>query len=270
MVDLYTQVSYIFQRKPMFVDTHCHLDCPPLLSRLDDVLAAAWNSNVTRIICPGVGYDGWESIAGLAKTRKAVFPAFGLHPMLAVAYREGLLEKLADYARDAVAIGEIGLDYALPDIPREQQRIAFRDQLRVAVENGRPVLVHCRKAFSDIIRIMKEENVQRVGGVMHAFSGSHEFAVECIRLGLSISVCGTVTYRNAVKPVEIVRKLPLEHILLETDSPDMTPEPYRGRDNEPAFLVEIARKVAEIKGIDVEEVGAVTTRNAERIFNFEK
>lgn len=252
----------------MFVDTHCHLDCPSLFSRLDDVLAAARNSKVARIICPGVGEDGWETIARLAKTRDTVFPAFGLHPMLAGNYRKGMADALAGYVMNAVAVGEIGLDYALPEVSRECQQIAFRDQLRVAVDNGRPVLIHCRRAFPDVIRIMKEENVQRVGGVMHAFSGSHETALECIRLGLFISVSGTVTYRNAVRPVEVVKRLSLEHILLETDSPDMTPEPYRGRDNEPAFLVEIARKVAEIKGMDVEEVGAVTSRNAERIFGF--
>ncbi len=250
----------------MLIDTHCHIDSPSLFSRLDKVLAAAWNSGVTRMICPGIGPDGWELIAGLARAREAVFPAFGLHPMLADVYQEGLAGKLADYAGDAVAIGEIGLDYAFPDVPRERQRNAFRGQLRVAVEMGLPVLIHCRRAFSDIIGILKEENVRRVGGVMHAFSGSYEMAMECVKLGLAISVSGTVTYGNAVKPVEIVRKLSLEHILLETDAPDMTPEPYRGRDNEPAFLVEVARKVAEIKGMDIEEVGRITTGNAERIF----
>lgn len=251
----------------MFVDTHCHLDYPSLLARLDDVLASAGGSNVAKIICPSVGSDNWETIAGLAKSRKGVFAAFGVHPMLAGLYRDDLAERLAAYGADAVAIGEIGLDYALPDISRDQQQIAFRNQLKVAVDAGLPVLVHCRRAFADILMIMKQENVRRVGGVMHAFSGSYEIALECIRLGLSISVSGTVTYRNAVKPVEVVRKLPLEYLLLETDAPDMTPEPYRGKDNEPAFLVEIARKVAEIKGLDVEEVGAITSRNAERLFD---
>jgi len=269
MLDLYTQLYRRFQRKPMFVDTHCHLDCPPLFSRLDVVLAAARDCGVTRMICPGVGSDDWEKIAVLAGTYEAVFPAFGLHPMLAGAYREGLAEKLAGYAGDAVAIGEIGLDYALPDVPRERQQIAFREQLRVAVDIGLPVLIHCRRAFSDIIRILKEENVRRVGGVMHAFSGSFEIAMECLKLGLSISISGTVTYGNAVKPIEIVRRLPMECIVLETDSPDMTPEPFRGRDNEPAYLVEVARKVAEIKGMDIDEVGLITSANAERLFGLE-
>ena len=250
----------------MFVDTHCHLDHPSLFFRLHDVLASAGQSNVTKIIVPGVGPEGWDEIAALAKSLRGVYPAFGLHPMLAERYREEECDRLAAYAGEAVAIGEIGLDYAIPDVSREQQLKAFRSQLRMAVESGRPVLIHCRKAFQDLLGIIKEEKVQRVGGVMHAFSGSHEIALECIRMGLYISISGTVTYRNAVKPVVVARKIPLEHLLLETDSPDMTPEPHRGRDNEPAFLVEIARKVAEIKGIDVEEVAAVTTRNAERLF----
>ena len=250
----------------MFVDTHCHLDHPSLSGRLRQVLEAARGCGVTRIMVPGVGPDGWPHIDSLAKSETGVFAAFGLHPMLADHYGEGLLGRLADYSAGAVAIGEIGLDYALSDVSRELQMTAFRRQLRVAVECGLPVLIHCRKAFRDVLGILREEKVQRVGGVMHSFSGSYEVAVECIRLGLLISVSGTVTYKNAVRPVEVVRKIPLDHLLLETDAPDMTPEPHRGSDNEPAFMVQTARKVAGIKGIDVEEVAAVTTRNAERIF----
>jgi TatD DNase family protein len=250
----------------MFVDTHCHLNHPSLLLRLHDVIASAGQSNVTKIIVPGVGPEGWDEIAALAKSLRGVYPAFGLHPMLADRYGEELPVRLAAYAGEAVAIGEIGLDYAIPEVSREQQMTVFRSQLKMAVDRGRPVLIHCRKAFQDLLAIMKEEKVERVGGVMHAFSGSYEIALKCIRLGLYISISGTVTYRNAVKPVEVAGKVPLEHLLLETDSPDMTPEPYKGRDNEPAFLVEIARRVAEIKGIELEEVAAVTTGNAERLF----
>jgi TatD DNase family protein len=250
----------------MFVDTHCHLDHPSLLARLPEVLAGAKRARVTRCIVPGVGPDGWESIAALAVSRDDLFPAYGLHPMLAGLYRETLMDRLALYSKKAVAIGEIGLDYAIDGVSREMQINALRNQLRLAVEAGLPVLIHCRQAFQDLIRIAREENVQRIGGVMHAFSGSPEIAAECVRLGFFISISGTVTYRNAKRPVEVVAKLPLDHLLLETDAPDMTPEPHRGRDNEPAFLLETARRVAEIKGIDLEEVAEVTTRNAEQLF----
>jgi TatD DNase family protein len=250
----------------MFVDTHCHLDHPSLSARLRDVLAAAEDSRVTEFIVPGVDPGGWKTIASLAASSKGAHAAFGLHPMLAGLYDESMLEALSCYAAEAVAIGEIGLDYTIADVPKIQQIKAFRGQLKLAVKTGLPVLVHCRRAFSDALTIMKEEHVQRVGGVMHAFSGSCEIAMECVRLGLSISISGTVTYRNAKKPVEVAEKLPLYHLVLETDSPDLTPEPHRGRDNEPAFLVEIARKVAEIKVIDIEEVAEATTRNAVKLF----
>lgn len=249
----------------MFIDTHCHLDDPALLARLPEILASARRAGVVKYIVPGVAPEGWDGIARLAEEEKGVYPAFGLHPMLAGLYDEMVLERLRSCAGRAVAIGEIGLDY-LAEVPRERQQAAFRAQLRLAVAMGLPVLIHCRRAFQDLLAILREEHVQRVGGVMHAFSGSPEVARECIGLGLHISVAGTVTYRNAVRPLEVVREIPLEHLLLETDAPDMTPEPHRGRPNEPAFLVEVARKVAEIKGVSVEEVAKATTGNAERLF----
>jgi TatD DNase family protein len=175
------------------------------------------------------------------------------------------MAELARLAGGAVAIGEIGLDFLLPGIPRERQIQAFRGQLQLAVRMGLPILIHCRRAFQDLLRIMREEQAEKVGGIMHAFSGSPETARECIGLGFAISVAGPVTYRNAVKPIELVKKIPLAHLILETDSPDMTPEPYRGKANEPAFLVETAKKVAEIKGVGLDELAAVTTRNAERL-----
>jgi TatD DNase family protein len=203
----------------------------------------------------------------MAEAWEGVFPAFGLHPMHAELYSAEVLEKLANFSRGGVAIGEIGLDYLHAGVPRAKQLAAFRGQLRLAVTTGLPVLIHCRRAFHDLLQILIEEKVARVGGVMHAFSGSAETAVECVRLGLQIGVAGAVTYRNAVRPLQVVRSIPLEHLLLETDAPDMTPEPYRGKGNEPALLVETAKKVAAIKGVSLEEVAAVTTANAKRLFN---
>lgn len=250
----------------MLIDTHCHLDDPSLLDRLSEVLAAAAAAGVGRFIVPGVGADRWEAIASLAREREWVYPAFGLHPMHAGFCTSALLERLGRFAPDAVAIGEIGLDYALSGISRETQIEAFQSQLRIAVDAGLPVLIHCRRAFQDLLKILGEGHVARVGGVMHAFSGSPEVALECIDMGLYIAVAGPVTYKNAVKPLQVVQTIPLEHLVLETDAPDMTPEPHRGRGNEPAFLVEIARKVAEIKGVTVAEVERITTVNAERLF----
>jgi TatD DNase family protein len=254
----------------MFIDTHCHLDDPFLFDRLPEVLRNARSAGIGRFVVPGVGPDGWERIAALAGEEEGVAAAFGLHPMLAGLYREDMLEELARFARSAVAIGEIGLDYLLTEVPRERQLEAFRGQLRLAVKTGLPVLIHCRRAFPDLLRVLREERTERVGGVMHAFSGSPDIARECIGLGFAISVAGPVTYLNAVRPLEVVRGVPLEHLVLETDAPDMTPEPFRGRGNEPAFLAEIARKVGQIKGIPVEEVARVTTANAEQLFRFKQ
>jgi TatD DNase family protein len=253
----------------MFIDTHCHLDAPSCSARLPELLDRARRAGVGQFIVPGVGPDGWHGIALLAAREDGVFPAYGLHPMLAGLYREELLAELARYAETAVAIGEIGLDYLLEGVSREKQVTAFRAQLRLAVAAGRPVLIHCRHAFRDLLQILREEQVARVGGVMHAFSGSPDVARECIGLGLAISVAGPVTYRNAVRPVEVVRSVPLDHLLLETDAPDLTPEPFRGEPNEPAYLRETAKKVAQVKGVSLAEVEQVTTRNAERLFRLE-
>jgi TatD DNase family protein len=249
----------------MFIDTHCHLDDPALFDRLSEVIGNARRAGIDRFVVPGVGPDGWRKIVPLADAKEGIFPAYGLHPMHAALYREELMTDLGRYAKKAVAIGEIGLDYLLPEVPRDLQLAAFRGQLQLAVDLGLPLLIHCRKAFQDLLRIMREEHAEKVGGIMHAFSGSPETARDCIGLGLAISVAGPVTYRNAVKPLELVRSIPLEHLVLETDAPDMPPEPFRGTPNEPAYLVETAKKVAEIKGITLEEVAAVTTHNAELI-----
>lgn len=249
----------------MFIDTHCHLDDAALAPRLEEIVATARAVGVSRFVVPGVGRDGWPRIMALAAGHAGVYPAFGLHPMLAGGFNEDLLSELAEYARSGVAIGEIGLDYAIDEPSRDAQQLAFREQLRLAVELDSPVLIHCRRAFQDLLRILREERVERVGGMMHAFSGSPEVARECIGLGLAISVAGTVTWSNAVRPVEVARQVPDEWLVLETDAPDMAPEPYRGRNNEPCFLPETARGVARIRGVSLEELAELTTRNAARV-----
>ncbi|CAG0959155.1 putative metal-dependent hydrolase YcfH [Geobacteraceae bacterium] len=250
----------------MLTDTHCHLDDPTLRPRLGEVLAAARQAGVERIIIPGVTPGGWDGIAALAVEHDGIFPAFGIHPMAADQADDDALARLAGLAGTAVALGEIGLDHLVPHPPRAVQEAAFREQLRIAVTAGLPVLIHCRRAFESLLRILREEGVSRVGGVMHAFSGSVEIARECIGLGLLISVAGTVTYRNAVRPVAVAREIPLEHLLLETDAPDMTPEPFRSAPNEPAFLTVTARRLAELKGVTPDQVARVTSANAARIF----
>lgn len=250
----------------MFIDTHCHLDLPPLYDDLEQALLRAGNAGVGRFIVPGVAPDGWGRIRSLAHADVRILPAFGIHPMLAKLGDDSALDALSSFLDGAAAVGEVGLDYSVPEPSRSVQQELLRSQCRLAVNRGLPLIIHCRGGFADLLGIMREERVDRVGGVMHAFSGSPEVARECIRLGFYISVCGTVTYANAVRPLKVVREIPLDRLLLETDAPDISPAPYRGRPNEPAYLLEIARRVAAIKGGALAEVAEVTTANAINAF----
>ncbi len=259
----------LYKGIPMLFDTHCHLDLEPLRSELPEVLLRAADAGVDRFLIPGIKPGWWQGIKSLTAIDNRLLAAFGIHPQHADLADKAAFELLESHLKCATAIGEIGLDYTSGSPSREIQQGAFRSQLRIAIDANLPVLVHCRQAFADLLRIMKDENVARVGGLMHAFSGSPETALECIRLGLYISVCGTVTYDNAVRPLKVVREIPLSRLVLETDAPDLSPQPYRGQTNEPAFLIEIARKVAAIKGLSLEEVVEVTTGNAAAALNLD-
>ena len=179
-----------------------------------------------------------------------------------------LLARLGEIAGQGIAIGETGLDPCYP-VEIELQERAFRAQLRIALSHGLPVLIHCRRAFQKVVTILREERAGQIGGIMHAFSGSVEMAREFIRLGFAISISGTITWKNAVKPLRVARELPLEWLVLETDAPDMTPERYRGASNRPAWITETALRVAELRGISLEEVARITTANVRRTLRLE-
>jgi len=251
------------------VDSHCHLDLEPLRSDLPNILQEASAAGVLAFVVPGVHPDEWGGITGVAAAYPKVFPAFGIHPMHAGTVTDRILEQLLALSADGIAIGETGLDPAY-GVPLELQERAFREQLRIAVSCGLPVLVHCRRLFQRVAKILREEHADRVGGIMHAFSGSAEMAQEFIRLGFGISISGTVTWNNAVKPLRVARELPLEHLVLETDAPDMTPQRYRGAFNRPAWIAETAQRVAELRGISRDDVARKTTDNATRILRLGK
>jgi len=246
------------------IDSHCHLDLKPLRSMLPRFLQEAGAAGVRAFVVPGVHPDGWEGISAIAAEDPRILPAYGIHPMHAGTVTDRILDRLLELSAEGTAIGEIGLDPAYA-VPLERQEPAFREQLRLAVAWGLPVLIHCRRAFQRVEKIMREERADRVGGIMHAFSGSVEMAREFIRLGFAISISGTVTWNNAVKPLRTARELPLEHLVLETDAPDMTPQRYRGRFNRPAWITETVLRVAEIRGGSPEDVARKTTDNVRRI-----
>ncbi len=221
-------------------------------------------AGVSAFIVPGVHPDGWPRIVALAEENRQIFPAFGIHPMHAESVTAQVLESLTILSTKGIAIGETGLD-PVYTVPMDLQEMAFREQLRIALHLGLPVLIHCRRAFRRVLSILCEEHADQVGGIMHAFSGSVETARDFIRLGFAISISGTITWNNAVKPLQVARNLPLEHLVLETDAPDMTPQRYRGTFNRPAWITETALRVAEVRGISTEEVARITTDNALRV-----
>jgi TatD DNase family protein len=246
------------------IDSHCHLDLEPLKTALSRILREAADAGVLSFVVPGVHPDGWPGIAALAAEHPRIFPAFGIHPMHAGLVTDQILDQLSELAPHGVAVGETGLDPAY-QVSLERQEKVFREQLRIAVKCGLPVLIHCRRAFQKVLSILREEHTDRVGGIMHAYSGSVEMAREFIRLGFAISISGTVTWSNAIKPLRTARELPLEHLVLETDAPDMTPERYRGVFNRPAWITETALRVAEARGISFEEVTRITSDNVRRV-----
>lgn len=248
------------------IDSHCHLDMEPLKSELALILDEAAVAGVKGFVVPGVHPDGWPGIAAMASENHAIMPAFGIHPMHAGSVDDQDLDKLREYAVSGVAIGEIGLDPAYPVEMKIQEQL-FREQIRIACDAGLPLLLHCRRAFQKLLGILREERASQVGGIAHSFSGSLETANELIALGFAISVSGSVTWSNAVKPLRIAREVPLHWLVLETDAPDMAPQRYKGCFNRPAWLTETALRVAEVRGILVEEVAGITSANVRRILN---
>jgi TatD DNase family protein len=249
---------------PTLIDTHCHLDLDILFSRLNELLSNARTTGVAAFVVPGVHPDGWDRIGHIALKEPDVYPAFGIHPMHSDHATKENLDKLSSIAGRGVAIGEIGLDPAY-QVPLERQEQSFRDQLRIATELALPVLVHCRRHFLRTLQILKEEKVSRVGGIMHAYSGSTEMAKEFIRLGFVISLSGTLTWHNAVRPRQLAADLPLSSIVLETDSPDMTPQQFKGQPNQPAWIAETVNIISKIRNMDPTDVATATFMNTKRI-----
>ncbi|MGI6096951.1 MAG: TatD family hydrolase [Dethiobacteria bacterium] len=255
----------------MLIDSHAHIDFPQFDQDRSQVLEGAARAGVGLIINPGTDLLSSRRSIELAEEHSFVFSAVGVHPhdvkKLPADYLEQLL-KLAAAAK-VVAIGEIGLDYYRDLSPRNQQKSAFREQLRLARRLHLPVIIHDRDAHDDVVRILEEEGVEEIGGVMHCFSGDLNFARRCLDLNFYISFAGPLTYKNAHKLKELARFLPLDRILVETDCPYLTPEPYRGERNEPAQVLQVCSTLAQLRGLSREKVAEETTRNALRLFQID-
>ncbi|RDV84611.1 TatD family hydrolase [Ammonifex thiophilus] len=252
------------------IDTHCHLNDPRLDVDLSEVLARARRAGVKVMIV--VGYDLASSAraVALAGKEKDLYATVGVHPHDAAKVPPDFLEHLRSWARmgKVVAVGEIGLDFYRNLSPPARQREVFLAQLRLARELSLPVVIHCRDAYDELYSLLKEEG-EGVKGVLHCFSGTWREAAKFLALGFYLSFAGTITFPRSDSLAEVVARMELGRLLLETDAPYLAPVPHRGKRNEPAYLVHIAQRVAEIRGMPVEEVAAITTANARRLFGLE-
>ena len=252
-----------------FVDSHTHLNAGKFRSDLVETVARAKEAGVTRLINMGDTMASSARCVAIAHAFSACFAAVGIHPEEAYEMTEADDARLADWTKDdkVVAIGEIGLDYYWEKDPekRDLQKRIFVRQLALARSLDLPVCIHDRDAHGDMLEILKKEGKGN-HGVLHCYAGSLEMAKELVKMGWYLGVDGPLTFKNAAKLPAVVKAIPLEHILIETDAPYMAPVPMRGKRNEPAFVRYVAEKVAEIKGISLAEVARVTTANAEALY----
>ena len=251
----------------MLFDTHAHYDAEQFDPDREAVLASLPAGGVTLVVNPGCDLPSSQKAVELAARFPHVYAAVGIHPENCAGYTPADLEPLRQLARAprVVAIGEIGLDYYWPENPpRELQRQVFRDQLALAEELRLPVIVHDREAHGDSLAIVRE--FPRVRGVFHCYSGSPEMAEELVKLGWMISFTGVLTYKNARKAVETAAALPMDRLMIETDSPYMAPVPHRGERNDSTLVRHVCEKLAEIKGLTPEECTRITMENGKRFF----
>lgn len=269
-------------------DTHCHLDLEQFDPDRDAVLQRAINAGVTRILIPSLTGTSSRAAVKLAESNPMLYAAVGVHPNEAETWDGQTISSLKELAAQSlkvVAIGEIGLDYYWNKSPHEDQITILKEQLNLAAELEMPVVIHSREkddaeqgaCAEDLIKILEEwvsglrlrnEALAQKPGVLHSFSGSIETSKRAIELGFNIGVTGPITYKNAEQKRQVISNLPVERLLIETDAPYLAPEPHRGKRNEPAFVLHIADKIAEIKSRTPQEVASATSKNAARLFSW--
>lgn len=256
----------------MFIDSHAHIDGHEFDADRDDVIQRAHSTGVSLILNVGTGdphSDNFERAVELGKQHESIYTAIGTHPHDARFYDDDAEEKIKRLINNhhVIAWGEIGLDFHYDNSPRDVQVDVFKRQLRAAREVDLPIVIHTREAEAETIDILRSEyNDAPRRGVFHCFSGSMDLAQRALELGFMISFSGIVTFKKAEELREIAKQVPLDRLLIETDCPYLTPIPHRGKRNEPAYVVEVARCLAGLHGIDVEEIGRVTSDNFRRFF----
>lgn len=260
----------------MFIDSHAHIDGPEFDVDRAQVIQRALDAGVLAILNVGTGdpHSGaLERAVKLAETHPGIHTAIGIHPHDARLYNDRAEQNilaLVEASSSVIAWGEIGLDFHYDNSPRDVQIEIFRRQLRSARNVGLPVIIHTREAEDETIEILKTEwDGSKLPGIMHCFSGTSHFGLQAVELGFLISFSGIVTFKKAEELRSIARAVPSDRLLIETDCPYLTPVPYRGKRNEPAYVIEVARCLAELRGIDLEELGRITTANFCRVFGLD-
>lgn len=254
----------------MFIDTHLHLDDARYEADRREVISRAREAGVTVMINVGTALEGCRKSLQLAESYNFIYAAIGIHPHYVEGVDSKALNDLRKFGKEekVVAIGEIGLDYYRDISPRDQQKKIFRKLLRLAKDLGFPVMIHCRDAAAAVLEILTDEKIGEVGGVMHCFSGDSDLANRVLDLGLHLSFAGQITYPNAENLRQVLKDVPLERLLLETDAPYLAPQIERGKRNEPAFIRYTAEEIARVKEVKLEELAEATTKNAKSLFKF--
>ena len=260
----------------MFIDSHCHLDFPEFQSRLPEVLGNMQSAKVSHALCVSVDLPDFPNVLKLAQDYPNLYASVGVHPDY-----EDTPEPTFDFLVETalkhskiVAIGETGLDYyRMGDRSYESmewQRERFRTHIRASIASEKPLIIHTRSASEDTINILKEEGAQQIGGVMHCFTESYEVAKAAMEMGFYISFSGIVTFKSAKELQETCKQVPLDRMLIETDSPYLAPIPYRGKTNEPAWVSKVGEFVANLKGVSIEELAFNTSNNFFECFHIDR
>lgn len=249
------------------LDTHCHINDPMFNGEVDEIVNNFLEAGIEKVICIGCCPDSNKDVIRLSNLYESVYCAVGVHPDDCDKYNEKELnEQLSQRNNKLVAVGEIGLDYYHTKENKEKQISVFESQILLAKKHHLPIIIHCRDAFGDMLDILKKHAPFEYGAVMHCYSGSLEFAREIIKLGLFISFTGTITYKNALKVQEVAKLIPIDKIFFETDCPYLTPTPYRGKRNEPKYVKEIYKFVADLRDISADEMEKIADKTAKKFF----
>ncbi|MGG4211261.1 TatD family hydrolase [Bacillus safensis] len=252
----------------MLFDTHAHLNAEQYNEDLEQVIERAKSEKVEKIVVVGFDRPTITRAMELIEEYDFIYAAIGWHPVDAIDMTDEDLAWIKDLSQHekVVAIGEMGLDYYWDKSPKDVQKEVFRRQIALAKEVNLPIVIHNRDATEDVVTILKEEGAAEVGGIMHCFTGSLETAKACMDMNFYISFGGPVTFKNAKKPKEVVKEIPSDRLLIETDCPYLTPVPFRGKRNEPSYVKYIAEQIAELREISFEELAELTTKNAKKVF----